>query len=146
MQETIGNGPLHPDTTGVCYAVSLWGTERLFLYASYGLREWIGARSPVPDLHIVDRETLEPIMEILGSKETQIVPGADGIAERDVPADRRTRFCLSVVQVSEIASLAKAVETRVGAPVRIEWECRHGTPLLVSVRRIRRPPERNPER
>ena len=123
----------YSEPTGVCCAVSLWGRDRIGVYASYGLREWVGVRAIVPDLHIVDRETLQPVIEILGSKKRQVVAGADGIAESDVPVDRQKRFCLSPMQVSEIARLANAVETRVRAPLHIEWEHRDGTLRLVSV-------------
>ena len=126
---------LRPLAAGLCCTVdSLSGQDRMFVYASYGLSEWMAAGTVTPDTHIVDRETLRPVIEIVGSKKTQVVARASGVAEIGVSEDEQKRFCLSPEEVEEIAKLAAAVEARQGSPVRIEWTYERETLHLLAAR------------
>ena len=106
------------------------------MYANYGLGRSIDVGALVPDTHIVDRDTLEPIMDILGSKTMQILPCSCGLAETGVSAYEQKRFCLSPAEVTAVADLAKSIEARVGEPVRVAWAFEEGTLYLVDARRI----------
>ena len=111
-----------PQVAGLCCSLgSWWGEERILVYARYGLSKWVSGRTVMPDVHIVDRETLRPVVEVLGMKSTQLVPRGDVLAEIPVPERERNRFCLRPRQVEEIAKLAKVVETEYGKPVEVEW-------------------------
>jgi pyruvate,water dikinase len=129
---------LRPQAAGLCCCAvdSFSGEDRMFVYASYGLSEWAASGAVVPDTHIVDRETLRPVMEILGSKKMQLVARADGVAEIGVPEGDRKRFCLSPAQVGEIAELAIVVEAQQGKPVGIEWAYEDKTLYLLAARPI----------
>ena len=113
---------LGPRASGLCRSLnSWWGEDWLIIYAHYGLTEWVTRGTVVPDAHIVDRETLRPVVEFLGSKSTQLVARTDGNAEVRVPERERKRFCLSPLDVAEIAKLAKAMEVERGTPVDVRW-------------------------
>lgn len=138
MTET-NTRPAGPRVAGLCRSlVSWWGEDRMLVYASYGLGEWAAGDVVVPDVHVIDRGTLRPIMEVLGSKSTQLVPHAELAAEIPVPQRERKRFCLCPRQVAEIAKLAKAVEAQRGKPVEVEWAYLGGALRLLA--------ERHPER
>lgn len=108
--------------SGVCRTLDSWcGADRMLVCANYGLSEWLADGTVAPDIHILDCETMQPLMEILGSKTTQLVLRGSGVVEIGVPEEERKRFCLSPSQVREIAKLAKAVEVRRGKPVEVEW-------------------------
>lgn len=128
---------LRPSAAGLCYTVDSMGHgNRMFVYANYGLGQSIAVGALVPDTHIVARDTLESVMDIQGSKTTQIVQCSCGLAETGVPADEQKRFCLSPAEVTAVANLAKSVEARMGEPVRVAWAFEEGTLYLVDARRI----------
>lgn len=122
---------LRPDSGGVCFTTDPVGLEdAVFINANYGLGESVVNGTVTPDTYTVDRHSLEPINQIVGSKESQVVTCVNGVAETAVPPDQRTKPCLSSAQASEIATLALAVEARRGMPVDIEWAY-EGTKLYV---------------
>ena len=123
---------LRSETAGVCSTADrVWRRNRLVVYASYGLGESIARRTVVPDTHVVDRVTLEPIIEIIGSKRMQTIVHAEGVAETGVPKDKQKQFCLSPRQVVGIARLAKAVESTQGSAVDVDWAFEDGKLYLV---------------
>ena len=134
---------LHLSTDGLT-AVEIGGTcctldptrpdDRMFIYANYGLPQSVIQGAAMPDTHVVDRKTLEPIMDIMGSKKMQMTKGPGGIAEMGVPCEMQKRFCLLPNQVRAIARLGKAVEAGVGKPVDIEWAYANATLYLVGTR------------
>jgi len=129
---------VRPSAAGLCFtAESMRREDKIFVYANYGLGESIAGRAVVPDTHIVDRDTLEPIMDIIGSKTAQIVPSSRGLAETGVSQDQQKRFCLSPADVAAVAELAKSIEARMGRPVRVEWAFEEGTLYVVDARRVR---------
>jgi len=128
---------IRPEAAGVCFTIdSMRRADRMFVYANYGLGESVVRHTVVPDTHIVDRQSVQPIMDIMGSKTMQIVACGGGIAETGVPADKQKRFCLAPTQVGAIAKLARAVEARHGKPVEIEWAYEGETLHLVGARPI----------
>lgn len=128
---------LRPSAAGLCFTAGSMGREdKMFVYANYGLGQSIAGRAVVPDTHIVDRDTLEPSMDILGSKTMQIVPCSCGLAETGVSEHDQKRFCLSPAEVGAVAKLAKSVEARMGEPVRVAWAYEDTTLYLIDARLI----------
>jgi pyruvate,water dikinase len=126
---------LRPEAAGICSMVSpMRSNDRVFVYANYGFGESVVRGSVVPDTHVVDRQSLEPLMDILGSKTMQVVARDGGIAETGVPCDQQKQFCLSPRQVGSVAKLARAVEARQGKPMEIDWAYEEGTLYLLDAR------------
>ena len=128
---------LRPDTAGVCFTVDpMSGADRIVINANYGLGESVVGGYATPDTYVVDRRTLSPISQLAGDKKVQVVAVLHGVETTEVPADERDRLCLSPEQVTEIAKLAVAVESRHGEPVDIEWAYEDGTLYLLQARAI----------
>ena len=128
---------LRAEAAGICCTVDpLRPKDRMFVFANYGLGESVVGATVMPDTHVVDRQSLQSIMDVMGSKTMQIVARAGGIAETGVRGDKQKRFCLSPTQVGCIAKLAMAVEAQQGKPVGIEWAYEDETLYLLAARPI----------
>ncbi|PKM22009.1 MAG: phosphoenolpyruvate synthase [Gammaproteobacteria bacterium HGW-Gammaproteobacteria-14] len=103
----------------------------VFLTASYGLGEMVVQGAVNPDEFYVHKNTLinkrpAVLRRTLGSKLQKMVYGEDGTAGRSVQtvavdADQRQRFCLTDLQVEELARQAIEIEKHYQAPMDIEW-------------------------
>jgi phosphohistidine swiveling domain-containing protein len=95
--------------------------DEVVLDASWGLGEAIVGGSVTPDHMVVDKATDAIKQIVIGDKAVMTVQTETGTVERDVEAYRRFAQVLSAAQVSELLTLARAIEALYGAPTDIEW-------------------------
>ncbi len=103
----------------------------VFITASYGLGENVVQGSVNPDEFYVHKPTLAAgrpaiLRRNLGSKAIKMVYDESGkagksVANVDVPAADRARFCLSDADVTELAQIAVKIEQHYGRPMDVEW-------------------------
>ena len=66
-------------------------------------------------MEIIDRKISDKHVELVGD------PEAGEAVEREVPADRRLKQCLSDAEVVAVAALAKRLEKQNKCPQDVEW-------------------------
>ena len=100
----------------------------VFITASYGLGETVVQGAVNPDEFYVYKPTLRsghfPILRrTMGAKSIKMVYGERGAATMtvDVPAEERSRFCISDADVLSLARHALRIEEHYGCPMDIEW-------------------------
>ena len=89
--------------------------------ASWGVGETVVSGTVTPDNILLDKITLQVVHEHLGDKHIELVPGADGLVEQPVDADRAGARCLSDDELTAVVTLAKRAEKHYGCPQDIEW-------------------------
>jgi pyruvate,water dikinase len=101
----------------------------VFITASYGLGENVVQGAVNPDEFYVYKPTLRAgksaiLRRSLGSKQIRMVysdqPG-ERVRNEDTPAELRSRFSISDVDVQELAKQALVIEEHYGRPMDIEW-------------------------
>lgn len=95
--------------------------SRMIIEANWGLGESVVGGEAVPDVYILDKESLEIVDKKLGSKKRYITFQEVGVAEVETPPDQCNAFCLSDEEAKEIGRLGKMLEARFGAPQDTEW-------------------------
>lgn len=128
------------EKSGVLFTVNpLTGSaDEMMVNASYGLGESIVSGRVTPDTFRVSKrgEPLE-IEKRLGSKETQIITGPEGLTvETDVAEELRNRFCLEETELRELLDLGLRVENHYGKPQDIEWAITGNNLYLLQARPV----------
>ena len=102
----------------------------VFITSSYGLGETVVQGAVNPDEFYVFKTTLAQnksaiIRRSLGSKLIQMEFAPAGSAERvvttDVAPEKRNRFSLADIDITELAKFAVIIEKHYGRPMDIEW-------------------------
>lgn len=127
-----------PEVAGVAFTVNPVTGERdeLIVDAAWGLGEAVVSGRATPDHVRVDKLTGEVRAYVVGAKEMEVVPDVSGVAERQAPAERRTRRALKPEAINALASLARQVEAHFGAPQDLEWAWEQGQMYLLQARPI----------
>jgi pyruvate,water dikinase len=95
--------------------------SRMTIEANWGLGESVVGGEAMPDVYILDRESLEIVERKLGSKKRCITCQEVGVAEVETPPDQCGAFCLMDKEVREIGRLGKILEAHFGVPQDTEW-------------------------
>ncbi|MEM2574826.1 MAG: PEP/pyruvate-binding domain-containing protein [Candidatus Jordarchaeales archaeon] len=116
-------------------------TARIFVDANWGLGESVVGGHPDwgdPDRWIIDKSSLSIITQSLGLKKKAIFTGVEGVQEVDLEQDKQNIFCLSEMEVREVANAARRLEQHFGEPVDVEWaiEKRTGECVVLQARPI----------
>ena len=93
----------------------------MIIEANWGLGESVVGGEVMPDIFLVDRDTEKPVKKTLGTKKKYITAGEKGIVEKDTPEEKRSVFCLSDMEISEIVRKGKALENRFNTHQDVEW-------------------------
>ena len=96
-------------------------TSRMIIEANWGLGESVVGGEAMPDVYILDKESLEIVDKKLGSKGKYIIFKEVGVAEEDTPSEKRCTFCLSDEEVKEVGRLGKILESHFNVPQDAEW-------------------------
>jgi pyruvate,water dikinase len=94
---------------------------RMIIEANWGLGESVVGGEAMPDVYILDKESLEIVERKLGSKKRCITCQEVGVVEVETPPDQCDAFCLSDEEVKEIGRLGKMLEAHFGVPQDTEW-------------------------
>ena len=95
--------------------------SRMILEANWGLGESVVGGEAMPDVYVLNKESLEIIEKKLGKKSRYVTCKELGIAEEDCPADLSSAFCLSDEEVKEVGKLGILLEKHFGVPQDVEW-------------------------
>jgi pyruvate,water dikinase len=95
--------------------------SRMIIEANWGLGESVVGGEAMPDVYILDKESLEIVERKLGSKKRCITCQEVGVAEVETPPDQCSAFCLSDEELKEIGRLGKILEAHFGLPQDTEW-------------------------
>jgi pyruvate,water dikinase len=95
--------------------------SRMIIEANWGLGESVVGGEAMPDVYILDKESLEVAERKLGSKKRCITLQEVGVAEMETPPDQCNAFCLTDEEAREIGRLGKILEAHFGVPQDTEW-------------------------
>lgn len=109
--------------------------SKISIDASYGLGEAVVSGIVTPDTYLIDKITMDPVKNVVGSKETQCVYNQDGsdIVQKPVPEEMRRMPCLSRREILELARVGKLIEDYYGKAYDIEFGIDADTPFPDSV-------------
>ena len=94
----------------------------IVIEANWGLGESVVSGFVTPDCFILDKGKLKILEKKLGDKNKFIRCTENGIAEEDIPQEKRSIFCLTDEEVKEIGRFGKLIEEYFkGVPQDIEW-------------------------
>jgi phosphohistidine swiveling domain-containing protein len=111
------------DVAGVCFTVDpISGKDRhIVINASYGLGEAVVGGKVLPDMYVIDRDSLNVQSSLIADKSHKLIPANGGVKIIPVPETLSALPCLSDKQAREIVDLALQVEAAQEHPVDIEW-------------------------
>jgi pyruvate,water dikinase len=95
--------------------------SKMIIEANWGLGESVVGGEAMPDVYVLDKESLEIADTKLGSKKRCITCQEIGVAEVETSPDQCNAFCLSDLEVKEIGRLGKILEGHFGVPQDTEW-------------------------
>lgn len=126
---------VNPKAAGVMFSVNPMTGNRsqVVIEGNWGLGESIVQGMIVPDRYIVDKGSLDILMEERGEKTERVVPAEGGATTETVPASLQGRMCLTHEEVRELATLARRVEEYYGEPQDIEWAVDLDVPFPQSI-------------
>jgi len=107
--------------------------SRMIVEANWGLGESVVGGEAMPDVYILDKESLEVVERRLGSKKRCITFREVGVEEVETPPDQSDAFCLSDEEAKEIGRLGKILEAHFGVPQDAEWAVEQGSSCPESV-------------
>jgi pyruvate,water dikinase len=96
-------------------------TSRMIIEANWGLGESVVGGEAVPDVYILEKESLRIMDRKLGTKARYITFREAGVAEEDTPAEKSGSFCLSHEEAKEIGRIGKLLESHFDVPQDAEW-------------------------
>ena len=110
-------------TAGVLFTAdpNTGDTSKMIIEANWGLGESVVGGDTVPDVYILEKESLEVIERKLGTKGKCITCKEIGVEEVDTPDEKSCIFCLSDDEAKEIGRLGKVLEEHFDVPQDTEW-------------------------
>ncbi|MFH1488960.1 MAG: PEP/pyruvate-binding domain-containing protein [Pseudomonadota bacterium] len=115
--------------------------SRMIIEANWGLGESVVGGDAVPDVFILDKDTLKVIDRTLGSKGRVVTFKETGVAEEDASSEKRNAFCLTDEEAREIGRVGKILEAHFGFPQDIEWAIEENQDLPGSLKLLQTRPE-----
>jgi pyruvate,water dikinase len=95
--------------------------SRMMIEANWGLGESVVGGEAMPDMYLLNKESLGIVDRRLGTKKSCIVFKEVGVEELETTPDECNAFCLSDDEVMEIGRLGKILEAHFGKPQDAEW-------------------------
>ena len=95
--------------------------SRMIIEANWGLGESVVGGEAMPDVFILDKETLEIVDRKLGTKSKCVTFREKGVAEEDTPIEKCGAFCLTDEEIKEVGRLGKVLEDHFDVPQDMEW-------------------------
>src|SRR4030043_899062 len=96
-------------------------TSRMIIEANWGLGESVVGGEAMPDVYVLNKESLEIVEKKLGKKSRYVTCKELGVAEEDCPTDLSGTFCLGDEEVKEVGKLGILLEKHFGVPQDVEW-------------------------
>lgn len=96
-------------------------TSKMIIEANWGLGESVVSGELMPDVFILDKESLQVRERKLGPKLRYVRFKEMGVVEEETPSDKRSAFCLNDAEIAEVGRLARILEQHFGGPQDAEW-------------------------
>ncbi len=96
-------------------------TSRMIIEANWGLGESVVGGELMPDVYVLDKESLEIIEKKLGKKSRYVTCKELGVAEEECPTDLSSAFCLRDEEAKEIGKFGILLERHFGTSQDVEW-------------------------
>ena len=93
----------------------------MIIEANWGLGESVVGGEAMPDVFILEKESLKVTEKKMGSKGKYITFKEIGVVEEETPQEKRNAYCLSDEEAKEIGRLGKLLETHFNVPQDTEW-------------------------
>ncbi|MBS3920787.1 MAG: hypothetical protein KG012_18090 [Deltaproteobacteria bacterium] len=94
---------------------------KILLEGNWGTGESVVQGLVVPDIFVIDKDSLTCVEKQINPKLKQVAIEKTGTQEQDIPANKQTCQCLDDEEIIKIAELVKVVEKAYGVPLDIEW-------------------------
>jgi pyruvate,water dikinase len=107
--------------------------SKMMIEANWGLGESVVGGEAMPDMYILNKESLGIVDRRLGTKKRCVVFRDVGVEEMETNPDECSAFCLSDEEVMEIGRVGKVLEEHFGAPQDVEWAVDRDRPCPESV-------------
>ena len=88
-------------------------TSRMIIEANWGLGESVVGGELMPDVYVLNKESLEIIEKKLGKKSRYVTCKDLGVAEEECPPDLSSAFCLRDEEAKEIGKFGILLEAKV---------------------------------
>ena len=95
--------------------------SKMIIESNWGLGESVVGGQSMPDVFILDKETLKPLEKKLGSKKYLVRFMDIGVVEEETPDEMRDQYSLNDAELSEIGRLGKMLEAHFDVPQDTEW-------------------------
>lgn len=111
------------EVSGICFSVHpvTQDYDQLVIEAGYGLGEAIVGGMVTPDTYVIHKTQHTILDKFISEQNMMIVKSADGNAEVDVPADKKSIQKMPDETILKLAELCQHIETHYGTPQDIEW-------------------------
>jgi pyruvate,water dikinase len=96
-------------------------TSRMIIEANWGLGESVVGGESMPDVWVLNKESLEIVDKKLGTKSRFVICKELGVAEEECPADLSSTYCLNDEEVREVGKMGILLEKHFGVPQDAEW-------------------------
>jgi pyruvate,water dikinase len=96
-------------------------TSRMIIEANWGLGESVVGGESMPDVWVLNKESLEIVDKKLGTKSRFVICKELGVAEEECPADLSSTYCLNDEEVREVGKLGILLEKHFAVPQDVEW-------------------------
>jgi pyruvate,water dikinase len=116
-------------------------TSRMIIEANWGLGESVVSGELMPDVYVLNKQSLEIVEKKLGKKSRYVTCQELGVAEEECPADLSCAFCLRDDEAKEIGKLAIVLESHFGAPQDVEWAIDQDLPFPKNIILLQTRPE-----
>lgn len=116
--------------------------DELVINANAGLGESVVSGEADVDQWILDKASLAPKSESIGTKSLRVVRDSSGTIEQRVAGPDADQPSLTAAQLTELAALLVSVERHFGFPQDVEWAFAHGQLHLLQSRPVTTVPPR----
>lgn len=127
---------IRAEVSGVMFTTNVVenNSDQILIESTIGLGEPLVAGKIKPDTFLLDKESLQTLEKILGTKEKSAIPvmkeGEIRIEFLDTPVEKRNSFSLDDESLIRVAQLGLDIERKMGSPQDIEW-CVRGQDIVV---------------
>ena len=116
-------------------------TSKMIIEANWGLGESVVGGEAMPDVFILNKDTLEIIEKKLGTKKNYIRFKTFGVVEEETTPEMRASFCLTDEEAKALGRLGIELEKHFGVPQDTEFAVEKDRPCPENIVMLQARPE-----
>ena len=126
---------VRPRAAGIIFTAdpNTGDTSKMIIEANWGLGESVVSGESIPDIYILDKDTLVVKEKRLGLKSRYLICSEFGVTEVETPPEKSSTFCLCEDELKEIGKLGKMIEAHFSMPQDVEWAIDEDVPFPDSI-------------